>query len=71
MAATYAGQANIKTALISDPELGGPMRFSDEAYLANWPGAVPGISGKELMTQMLRQVEHAGAIVINDTITNG
>ena len=54
-AAIYAARANLKPLLITGMEQGGQLMTTTE--VDNWPGAVNGIEGPQLMQNLLEQAE--------------
>lgn len=67
-AAIYAARANLKPMLITGMDHGGqPMTTSE---VDNWPSAVDGIQGPELMERLQKQAERFGTEVAFDMITS-
>ena len=54
-AAIYAARANLSPVLITGMEQGGQLMTTTE--VDNWPGAVEGIQGPQLMQNLLEQAE--------------
>ena len=65
-AALYAARANLKPALITGVEVGGPLTTTTE--VENWPGGHAELQGPELMVEMAAHVERFDAITISDHI---
>ena len=67
-AAIYAARAGLNPTLITGLEAGGQLTTTNE--VDNWPGAVEGIFGTELMDRMAKHAERFGTKVVNDVITS-
>ncbi len=65
-AAVYAARANLKPVLITGMEQGGQLMSTTE--VDNWPGAVSGIEGPQLMQNLLEQAERFGTKIVFDVI---
>ncbi len=65
-AALYAARANLNPVLITGMEQGGQLMTTTK--IENWPGAVQGIDGPELMGNMLAHAEAFGAKIVFDVI---
>ncbi len=65
-AGIYAARANLNPTLITGLELGGQLTTTTE--IDNWPGGQEGLTGPELMNQMLEHTKRYDVNVINDTI---
>ena len=65
-AGVYAGRYNMK-ALVIGAEFGGET--AKAGSIENWPGIV-GIDGYDLMSQMRKHAEKAGAKVIDDEVVS-
>lgn len=66
-AAVYAARANLKPLVITGMEAGGQLMTTSE--VDNWPAAVDGIQGPQLMDQMQKHAERFGTEVAYDHIT--
>lgn len=67
-AAVYAARANLKPLLITGIESGGQLMTTSE--VDNWPSAVDGIQGPELMDRMQKHAERFGTEVAFDLVTS-
>lgn len=65
-AAVYAARANLKPLVITGMEAGGQLMTTSE--VDNWPAAVDGIQGPQLMDQMQKHAERFGTEVAYDHI---
>lgn len=65
-AAVYAARANLKPVLITGMEQGGQLMTTTE--VDNWPGAVNGIQGPDLMQNLLQQAERFDTKIVFDVI---
>ena len=65
-AAVYAASANLKPVLITGMEQGGQLMTTTE--VDNWPGAVEGIQGPQLMQNLLEQAERFQTKIVFDVI---
>ena len=65
-AAIYAARANLDPVLITGLEAGGQLMTTSE--VDNWPSAVEGIDGPELMQKLQAQAERFGTKVVYDHI---
>lgn len=65
-AAVYAARANLKPLVITGMEAGGQLMTTSE--VDNWPAAVDGIQGPQLMDQMQKHAERFGTEVACDHI---
>lgn len=65
-AAIYAARANLKPTLLTGLELGGQLTTTSE--IDNWPGGHEGLTGPELMQEMLEHTKRHEVNIINDTI---
>jgi thioredoxin reductase (NADPH) len=65
-AAVYAARANLKPVLVTGMQQGGQLTTTTE--VDNWPGAVDGIQGPELVDQMLKHAERFNTEIIFDHI---
>ncbi len=65
-AAVYAARANLKPVLITGMQQGGQLTTTTE--VDNWPGAVEGIQGPELVSNMLQHAERFNTEIIFDHI---
>lgn len=66
-AAVYAARANLNPLLITGMEQGGQLMTTTE--VDNWPGAVAGIQGPDLMQNLLQQAERFHTQIVFDVIT--
>jgi len=67
-AAIYATRANLDAALITGPEPGGQLTKTNE--VENWPGEDAGITGFDLLANMLNQAKRFNTKVIEDSISS-
>ena len=67
-AALYAARANLKTAVVVGPQLGGQVSITYE--IDNYLGFVEDMTGAELTDRMQRHVEKFGAQLIWDEVTD-
>jgi thioredoxin reductase (NADPH) len=67
-AAIYAARANLDVALITGPEPGGQLTKTND--VENWPGEDAGISGFDLLENMLKQAKRFNTKVIEDKINH-
>ena len=67
-AAVYAARATLKPLLITGMESGGQLMTTSE--VDNWPSAVDGIQGPELMDRMQKHAERFGTEVAFDLVTS-
>lgn len=67
-AAIYAARANLDVALITGAEPGGQLTKTND--VENWPGEDEGITGFDLLENMLNQAKRFNAKVIEDNIAN-
>lgn len=65
-AAVYAARANLKPLVITGMEAGGQLMTTSE--VDNWPAAVDGIQGPQLMDQIQKHAERFGTEVAYDHI---
>lgn len=65
-AAVYAARANLKPLLVTGMAQGGQLMTTTE--VDNWPGAVDGIQGPELMQKLLEHAERFKTEVVFDHI---
>lgn len=65
-AAVYAARANLNPMLITGMEQGGQLMTTTE--VDNWPGAVNGIQGPDLMQNLLQQAERFNTKIVFDVI---
>ena len=65
-AAVYAARANLKPVLITGIAQGGQLMTTTE--VDNWPGAVNGIEGPQLMQNLLEQAERFDTKIVFDVI---
>lgn len=65
-AAVYAARANLKPVLVTGMQQGGQLTTTTE--VDNWPGAVDGIQGPELVDHMLKHAERFNTEIIFDHI---
>ena len=66
-AAIYAARANLKPMLITGMDHGGQLMTTSE--VDNWPSAVDGIQGPELMERLQKQAERFGTEIRTGTAT--
>lgn len=66
-AAVYAARANLKPMIITGMEQGGQLMTTTE--VDNWPAAVDGIQGPELMTQLEAHAKRFGTEIVFDVVT--
>ncbi len=66
-AAVYAARANLSPMVITGMEQGGQLTTTDQ--VDNWPGAVDGIAGPQLMDSLLRHAERFQAKICFDEIS--
>lgn len=67
-AAIYAARANLHPVIITGMQQGGQLTTTTE--VDNWPGAVEGVQGTELMTQMQQHAERFNTEIIYDHINS-
>lgn len=67
-AAIYAARANLDVALITGPEPGGQLTKTND--VENWPGEDEGITGFDLLENILNQAKRFNAKVIEDSVNN-
>ncbi|RMD51255.1 thioredoxin-disulfide reductase [Candidatus Parcubacteria bacterium] len=67
-AGIYTARAELKPLLFAGPEPGGQLMTTTE--VENWPSAVDGIMGPDLMANLKKQAEKFGAEIIYDTVTS-
>lgn len=67
-AAVYAARANLRPVLVTGMEAGGQLMTTTE--VDNWPGAVEGIQGPELMERLQKHAERFGTEIVYDEITS-
>lgn len=67
-AAIYAARANLNPVIITGMQQGGQLTTTTE--VDNWPGAVEGVQGTELMTQMQQHAERFNTEIIYDHINS-
>ena len=67
-AAIYAARANLNPVIITGMQQGGQLTTTTE--VDNWPGAVEGVQGPELMTQMQQHAERFNTEIIYDHINS-
>lgn len=65
-AAVYAARANLKPVVITGMEQGGQLMTTTE--VDNWPGAVEGIQGPDLMAKLQQHAERFEAKIVFDMI---
>ncbi|WP_443743803.1 thioredoxin-disulfide reductase [Sutterella sp.] len=65
-AAVYAARANLRPVVITGMEAGGQLMTTSE--VDNWPGAVDGVQGPELMERMQKHAERFGTEVVYDLV---
>lgn len=65
-AAVYAARANLKPLIITGMEQGGQLMTTTE--VDNWPAAVDGIQGPELMEQFQKHAERFGTEIVFDLV---
>lgn len=65
-AAVYAARANLKPLLITGMEQGGQLMTTTE--VDNWPAAVDGIQGPDLMTQFEAHAKRFGTEILFDLV---
>lgn len=65
-AAVYAARANLKPLVITGMEAGGQLMTTSE--VDNWPAAVDGINGPDLMDRMQKHAERFGTEIAYDHI---
>ena len=65
-AAVYAARANLSPMLITGMEQGGQLMTTTE--VDNWPSAVDGVQGPELMDKMQRHAERFNTKIVFDMI---
>lgn len=65
-AAIYAARANLKPLVVTGMEAGGQLMTTSE--VDNWPSAVDGIQGPDLMERLQKQAERFGTEVAFDVI---
>lgn len=67
-AAVYAARANLNPVIITGMQQGGQLTTTTE--VDNWPGAVEGVQGSELMMRMQQHAERFNTEIIYDHINN-
>jgi len=67
-AAIYAARANLRTLIIAGVTPGGQLMLT--GLVENYPGFPEGIHGPDLMDNMRRQAENAGAEIIFDEVVD-
>lgn len=67
-AAIYAARANLNPLLITGSVPGGQLLTTNQ--IENWPGAVDGIAGPQLMQDMLAQVKKLNTKIVYENINN-
>ncbi len=65
-AAIYAARANLNPVLVTGMQQGGQLTTTTE--VDNWPGAVEGIQGPDLVANMLKHAERFNTEIIFDHI---
>ena len=65
-AALYAARANLRPVLITGKEEGGQLMTTER--VDNWPTAVEGVMGQDLMALFARHAERFGAQIVRDHI---
>lgn len=66
-AAVYAARANLKPFLITGMDQGGQLMTTTE--VDNWPAAVQGIQGPDLMMQFEEHAKRFGTAIVLDVVT--
>jgi len=67
-AAIYAARANLNPVIITGMQQGGQLTTTTE--VDNWPGAVEGVQGTELMTQMQQHAARFNTEIVYDHINS-
>lgn len=67
-AAIYVARANLDVAIITGPEPGGQLTKTND--VENWPGEDTGITGFDLLENMLNQAKRFNTKVIEDSISH-
>ncbi|MCI6529977.1 MAG: thioredoxin-disulfide reductase [Mesosutterella sp.] len=67
-AAIYSARAGLSPTLITGMEEGGQLTTTSE--VDNWPGAINGIMGPQLVADMASHAKRFGTRVVNDVITS-